>query len=75
MKAQHRISRISKIILQYLEETKNALDAETLWLELRKQGHRMCVCSIYINLKKLEKVKLLQKTQAADRKYVFALNQ
>jgi len=73
MEAKHGISRISRVILQYMEENGDGLDAETLWLELRKHGHRMCVCSVYINLKKLEKMKRLQKTQAADRKYVFAL--
>lgn len=74
MKAQQGISGISKIILQYLEENGGGLDAEALWLELRKQGHRMCVCSVYLNLKKLAKLNQLQKTQTADRKYVYALN-
>lgn len=74
MKAQQGISGISKIILQYLEENGDGLDAEALWLELRKQGHRMCVCSVYLNLKKLAKLNRLKKTQTADRKYVYALN-
>ncbi|WP_316841065.1 transcriptional repressor [Pedobacter gandavensis] len=74
MKVQHKISGISKIILQYLEETGDTLDAEALWLELRKQGHHMCVCSVYLNLKKLAKLNSLKKTQTADRKYVYALN-
>lgn len=74
MKAQHGISGISKIILQYLEESGDALDAEALWLELRKKGHQMCVCSIYLNLKKLEKINRIQKTRNEERKYVFTLN-
>ncbi|WP_316750493.1 transcriptional repressor [Pedobacter gandavensis] len=74
MKAPQGISGISKIILQYLEENEDGLDAEALWLELRKQGHQMCVCSVYLNLKKLAKLNRLQKTQTAARKYVYALN-
>lgn len=73
MMAQQGISGISKIILKYLEENGDGLDAEALWLQLRKQGHRMCVCSVYLNLKKLAKLNRLQKTQNPDRKYVYAL--
>ncbi|MCX2453021.1 transcriptional repressor [Pedobacter sp. PLR] len=74
MKVQQEISGIGKIILQYLKEKGDGLDAEALWLELRKQGHQMCVCSVYLNLKKLAKLNRLKKTQTADRKYVYALN-
>ncbi|WP_410478513.1 transcriptional repressor [Pedobacter gandavensis] len=74
MGAKHGISKISKVILQYLEENDNALDAEALWLKLREQGHRMCVCSIYLNLKKLEKMKRLQKIENPERKSVYILN-
>ncbi|MBB2150085.1 transcriptional repressor [Pedobacter gandavensis] len=74
MKVQQGISGISKIILQYMEENGDGLDAEALWLKLRKQGHQMCVCSVYLNLKTLAKLNRLKKTQTADRKYVYALN-
>lgn len=68
---KNKVSGISGIILQYLAESGKALDAETLWLELRLQGHSMSICSVYINVKKLARINLLYKTQDENRKYIY----
>lgn len=71
---QNKVSGISCIILEYLSESGKALDAETLWLELRHQGHCMSICSIYINVRKLARMSLLYKTQDGSRKYIYSVN-
>lgn len=72
--APSKITGISGIILQYLSETGKALDAETLWLELRLQGHSMSICSIYINVKKLSRNNLLYKAQEENRRYIYSVS-
>jgi|GEM_PF-1913441 len=70
---QNKVSGISSIIIEYLAESRKALDAETLWLELRHQGHCMSICSVYINVRKLARMNLLFKTQDENRKYIYSI--
>lgn len=70
----YKLSPNARAILDYLAETGIKTDAETIWLDLRRKGHPISICSIYDNLRRLTIYNRVQKIQFDCRTYLYTVN-
>lgn len=62
---------MERTVYLYLRDYGKEIDAETLWLELKKSGAAMSIGSVYLKLKKLENEGLVLRIHAGGRKFVY----
>jgi len=62
---------MERTVYLYLRNCGGEIDAETLWLELKKRGAILSIGSVYLKLKKLENDGLIIRIHAGGRKFVY----
>jgi Fe2+ or Zn2+ uptake regulation protein len=65
------LNMMEKTVYLYLRDYGKEIDAETLWLELKKNGAALSIGSVYLKLKKLENEGLVLRIYAGGRKFVY----
>lgn len=63
--------KTNEVIVAFMTTFSEPKDAEFLWLEASKQGHKMSMSSFYGRLKKLVELGLITKIHVANNKFAY----
>jgi Fe2+ or Zn2+ uptake regulation protein len=66
-----KLRPISQVILKYLMDHREPVDAETIWLEVKAEGAPFSIGSIYEHLKRMEHAGLIVKLPKVSRKALY----
>ncbi|WP_114937119.1 transcriptional repressor [Mucilaginibacter endophyticus] len=66
-----KLRPISQVILKYLMDHREPVDAETIWLDVKANGATFSIGSIYGHLKRMEDAGIIVKVPKTDRKALY----
>ncbi|MFC0513985.1 hypothetical protein ACFFGT_07245 [Mucilaginibacter angelicae] len=66
-----KLRPISQVILRYLMDHQEPVDAETIWLDAKANGAPFSIGSIYGHLKQMESAGIIVKVPKANRKALY----
>jgi Fe2+ or Zn2+ uptake regulation protein len=68
---QLKLRPISQVILKYLADHNQPVDAETIWLDVKAEGAPVSIGSIYGHLKKLTEEGIIIQVPKVNRKTLY----
>lgn len=68
------LNSMEQSVFHYLCSHPREIDAESLWLELKREGIMLSIGSVYLKLKKLEAEGLVVKVHDGGRKFLYKSN-
>jgi Fe2+ or Zn2+ uptake regulation protein len=66
-----KLRPISQVILRYLVDHREPVDAETIWLDVKANGAPFSIGSIYGHLKQMESAGIIIKAPKVNRKGLY----
>lgn len=66
-----KLRPISQVILRYLMDHQEPVDAETIWLDVKANGAPFSIGSIYGHLKQMESAGIIVKVPKVNRKALY----
>jgi Fe2+ or Zn2+ uptake regulation protein len=66
-----KLRPISQVILKYLVDHREPVDAETIWLDVKANGAPFSIGSIYEHLKQMEQRRYCQIKAKVSRKALY----
>lgn len=66
-----KLRPISQVILKYLMDHRDPVDAETIWLDVKAKGAPFSIGSIYGHLKRMEHAGIIAKVTKVNRKALY----
>lgn len=68
---ESKLRPISQVILKYLIDHREPVDAETIWLDVKAGGAPVSIGSIYGHLKRLTDEGIIIQVPKVDRKALY----
>jgi Fe2+ or Zn2+ uptake regulation protein len=66
-----KLRPISQVILKYLMDNRDPVDAETIWLDVKANGAPFSIGSIYGHLKQMENAGIITRAPKVSRKALY----
>lgn len=70
-KKQLEYNGTNQLIFEFINTLTEPRDAEYLWLEFSKKGHKMSMSSFYGHLKRLVETELIIKVHFSHNKFLY----